>query len=287
MPVNKRIQLLLIISLLISSCMKDDQTDYRVLGSASEGLPVVSTRVVSNVTQNTAMSGGRVISDNGSHVVAYGVCWSTLPDPTINDKFTNDGSGNGDFTSTLTDLSLSTKYYLRAFAKNANGVSYGNQETFTTDSVLHIGMQFQGGLVFYIDPSGVHGLVCTEQDISIAAPWGCANTAIAGADDATIGSGEANTNEIVNDCHDTGIAAKLCADADINGFTDWYLPSKEELKLMYANLQAAQLGNFTYTAYWSSTEMTNVFAWQLAFNSGIVQGASKSVQSAVRAVRAF
>jgi hypothetical protein len=288
MRITKRISFLLFttVSLIFSSCMKDDQVDPRVL-DVTFGVPVVQTKAVTSITQGSAVCGGKVVSNSGDPVLAYGVCWSRLPEPTIKDYITNNGGGNGNYTSTLSNLQVGTTYYVRAFAKNSNGVGYGKELSFTTDSILQLGGEYQGGLVFYIDPSGLHGLICSKTDLSTSAVWGCADTTIAGADGTAIGTGSNNSLDILNGCHTSGIAAELCLNANIEDYTDWFLPSKEELKLMYANLHQEHLGNFLNQAYWSSTEMTNVFAWQLAFNSGIVQGATKALPSGVRAIRAF
>jgi len=94
-------------------------------GNAS--LPTVTTSPVSNITQNTATCGGNVISEGGSSVTAYGVCWSTSQNPTTADNHTTDGSGKGVFVSNLINLSISTIYYIRAYATNGTGTSYGNQ----------------------------------------------------------------------------------------------------------------------------------------------------------------
>ena len=95
-------------------------------------LPTVTTTIVTNVTSTDAMSGGNVTNDGGASVTARGVCWSTSPDPTINDNKTLDGSGTGPFTSHLTNLTHSTTYYIRAYATNSEGTSYGEQKYFTT-----------------------------------------------------------------------------------------------------------------------------------------------------------
>lgn len=273
--------------LSMNSCTKDDQNDPRALELDIYSLPTVTTKSVTEISQVSAVSGGRVLTDGGTPVTSYGVCWSTLQYPTIEDSKTNDGSGVFNFTSKLTNLSVSTTYYLRAFAKNKNGVAYGGQQKFTTESALAIGVEYAGGIIFYLDASGTHGLVCATSDQSLAAVWGCTNYQVPGAEGSVLGTGNENTNEIINNCLFTGIAAGICSQLVHNGYDDWFLPSKDELKLMYTNLKLTGLANFSNTAYWSSTQMTDVFAWQIAFNSGIVQGASKSTPSAVRAIRAF
>jgi len=98
----------------------------------SSNSPIVSTTSVTNITQNTAKSGGKVISEGGTNVNAKGVCWSTLSNPTINDSKTIDGGGIGEFISFVTGLNANTTYYLRAYAINNSGTSYGLQEEFTT-----------------------------------------------------------------------------------------------------------------------------------------------------------
>lgn len=95
-------------------------------------IPSVTTSVVSNITDNFATCGGNVTSDGGATVTARGICWSTNQNPTIGDNHTTDGSGTGAFTSSITSLVPNTTYYVRAYATNSEGTSYGEQKTFTT-----------------------------------------------------------------------------------------------------------------------------------------------------------
>lgn len=95
-------------------------------------LPIVTTNSVSNITSSTALSGGNVTYDGGTAIIARGVCWSTFPNPTINDNQTSDGSGTGAFTSSITGLTPGTTYYVRAYALNTTGTVYGNEFMFTT-----------------------------------------------------------------------------------------------------------------------------------------------------------
>lgn len=94
--------------------------------------PVVSTNAITEITVNSAKSGGVISSDGGSEITAKGVCWSTSENPTINDNKSLDGTGSGQFNSAITGLVAGTKYYVRAYATNAIGTSYGAQLTFTT-----------------------------------------------------------------------------------------------------------------------------------------------------------
>ncbi|MBA7544886.1 hypothetical protein ES705_37247 [subsurface metagenome] len=101
----------------------------------SVNLPTVTTTSVSNITENSAQSGGNVTDDGGAEVTARGVCWSTSENPTIADDKTSDGTGTGSFISSLTGLTANTTYYVRAYATNSVGTSYGNEISFTTLAV--------------------------------------------------------------------------------------------------------------------------------------------------------
>jgi hypothetical protein len=94
--------------------------------------PTVSTCAMTAIGQTTATGNGLVSSDGGSVVTARGSAWNTAPTPTIADSHTVDGSGTGTFVSSLTGLVANTTYYIRAYATNANGTSYGNEVNFMT-----------------------------------------------------------------------------------------------------------------------------------------------------------
>jgi uncharacterized protein (TIGR02145 family) len=94
--------------------------------------PTVTTATITNITQTSATGGGEVTSQGSSSVTIRGVCWSTSSNPTTSDSHTTDGSGTGSFTSNITGLTANTPYYVRAYATNNAGTSYGNQVSFTT-----------------------------------------------------------------------------------------------------------------------------------------------------------
>lgn len=102
------------------------------LSSASK--PTVSTTAPYSVTSSSAEIGGNVTSDGGAPVTQKGVCWSTSADPTTSHNKTEDGSGTGSFTSTISNLSPNTTYHVRAYAINSVGTAYGTDMTFTTSS---------------------------------------------------------------------------------------------------------------------------------------------------------
>jgi uncharacterized protein (TIGR02145 family) len=95
-------------------------------------VPVLFTAAVSAVTETTAECGGIITSDGGATVTARGVCWSTNPTPTVTDSKTSDGAGVGSFVSSITGLTHDTPYYIRAYATNSVGISYGIIRSFTT-----------------------------------------------------------------------------------------------------------------------------------------------------------
>lgn len=95
-------------------------------------IPTVSTTQITAITSVTATGGGEIIKDGGSGITAKGVCWSTSENPTIADSTTVDGIGNEAFISNLTNLTGGTIYYVRAYATNSVGTSYGNEVSFTT-----------------------------------------------------------------------------------------------------------------------------------------------------------
>jgi uncharacterized protein (TIGR02145 family) len=96
----------------------------------------LTTTAVTSVTLTTAVSGGNITADGGGAVTAKGVCWATTPAPTITNSKTSDGTGTGSFTSNLTGLTASTTYYLRAYATNSAGTSYGNEISFNTTGIV-------------------------------------------------------------------------------------------------------------------------------------------------------
>lgn len=102
----------------------------------NSNLATLTTNAVSALTTSSASTGGNITSDGGGAVTARGVCWSTSQNPTTSNSKTTDGSGTGSFTSSITGLTAATTYYIRAYATNSAGTSYGNQLTFVTTQSL-------------------------------------------------------------------------------------------------------------------------------------------------------
>jgi len=155
------------------------------------------------------------------------------------------------------------------------------------------GQSALGGKIAYIlqpgdtgyDANQQHGFVATAADISISTTWGCSGTLIAGADGVVLGTGNQNTIDIMAGCATAGIAARLCGDLVQGGYSDWYLPSKDELNKLYLNQVA--IGGFTGIAYWSSTEIDNDMALIQGFEDGNQAIYNKNNTWNVRAIRSF
>lgn len=162
---------------------------------------------------------------------------------------------------------------------------------------LAIGKSWKGGVIAYIlkpedsgyEADSIHGLIAAEEDLAIA-QWGCAGKLIYGADGSEIGSGKQNTKEIFDSCTTVGTAARICSNLDINGFNDWFLPSRDELRKLNDNKIA--IGGFTDNepyAYWCSTEKDKNYAWTYYISNGYSyeQATTKESLRKVRAIREF
>jgi len=131
-------------------------------------------------------------------------------------------------------------------------------------------------------------LEAAPSDQSPKPEWGCYGYSISGADGTAVGTGEQNTIDIEAGCTTPGTAADICANLSLGGYSDWFLPSKDELNLMYENLKVFGVGGFTDTNYWSSSECyLYLNAWIQSFGGGGQFDAAKKYTYQVRAVRAF
>jgi hypothetical protein len=248
-------------------------------------LPTITTFFVSTVG-DSAILGGDIVNDGGSTVVLRGICYSETPNPNMGSLRTEDGSGIGSFTTVLRGLNLGT-YYARSYAKNSQGVVvYGNELRFSTFS---IGMSYAGGIIFDLDSTGEHGLICAPSDQGYF-PWGCENTDIPNTSTA-VGTGATNTASIMAGCSQRPIAASVCADLVLNGYSDWYLPSIGELQLMHSRLHLQGLGGFNNGWYWSSSQYDALglgYGMLVVFGNGSVGGYNNSYGvGQARPVRAF
>lgn len=124
-----KIQLLLIIFTIVLNACKNNLSQ----------LPTLTTTELSAIDVTNAVSGGDITDDGNANIMARGVCWSTSPLPTLDNSYTSNGEGIGNFVSRLTDLNNATKYYVRAYATNSEGTAYGNELSFTTSATFVCG----------------------------------------------------------------------------------------------------------------------------------------------------
>ena len=266
-------------------------------GSSNIIFPTIITNAVTGITSNSATFGGTISNANGNQIMERGVVYSTTPNPTLNSNKIVIGNGVGTF-DTISALSYdyphilnpNTTYYVRAYAVTENNISaYGNEVSFTTLSVGQAGPG--GGIVFFNKGNTTGGwqyLETATSDQSTGLAWGCNGTSIPGTQ-LTVGSGETNTSLIVASCNEASFPAKLCDNLSLGGQTDWFLPSEDELNLMYKNLYTNNQGNFNISArYWSSTQKDGANAWCFKFSSGSASTNQKNQPNLyVRSVRAF
>ena len=245
--------------------------------------PTIGTAVAGNAQATVPFT--EPSSNGGSAITSY---TATSSPGGITGTISQSGSGD----ITVTGLTNGTSYTFTVTATNAIGTSLASSASNSVTRAIAIGDTYQGGIVFYVDGSG-GGLIAAPSDQSFGAAWGCAGTLITGADGTAIGTGSQNTSDIVNGCSTSGIAAKICADYTDGTYTDWFLPSKDELSLMYDNigkgnaLGLGNIGNFSDNYYWSSTEYGSSRAWEQNFDYGAQYRDPKDVARNVRAVRAF
>lgn len=158
-----------------------------------------------------------------------------------------------------------------------------------------------GGIVFYIDESGQHGLVCTKEDHGVEVKWGDRKKIRRNerfsedlSTTTTIFNKNARKRDGIGEDHAIHICDKLEVIEGGKSFNDWYLPSKEELNLMYLNaviIDSTALSNggspFAKTYYWSATEVDYTSAWIQTFENGKQAQHYKNYNYNVRPVRAF
>jgi hypothetical protein len=151
---------------------------------------------------------------------------------------------------------------------------------------LKIGQYYQGGIIAYLDPTGQHGFIASTEDLGttgVTYKWSLHMGLIVGCTATNIGTGKANTQLMID--NDAYIGLKL-KNLDFNGYKDWYIPSREELKQLYR--QRVDIGGFDNTgAYWSSTEMSGSTALGLNFKTGNVTEYDKTEFENVRPIRSF
>ncbi|MFK7812089.1 MAG: DUF1566 domain-containing protein [Maribacter sp.] len=160
---------------------------------------------------------------------------------------------------------------------------------------LAIGDFHEGGVIFFIDNTGENGLIAAISDLGFDKQWGCPTLISFGAEGIEVGTGAQNTADIIAACDDSNSAAWLCNQLIQNGYEDWFLPSKNELNLLFQNQMiinetALENDGSSFTngnRYWSSSHDLENTVWIQLFSTGQQDGVLKDTEHSVRAIRAF
>ena len=153
---------------------------------ALEGLPVVMTLDMTDITSTTAEGHGKVTDQGGSAVTERGICWSTSPSPTTSGSHVNSGTGTGEYTVSLTNLTPGTKYYVRAYATNSQGTTYGEQKDFTTSATLPTVVTGDiSGTTAHGEVTNAGGAIVTERGIC----WGTSHNPTTAGTHGSSGTG--------------------------------------------------------------------------------------------------
>lgn len=153
--------------------------------------------------------------------------------------------------------------------------------------MIKVGQNHGGGVVFYVDQTGMHGLVVdTTNQVGVKA-WCSGSPTATNATSIALGNGDENSEMIVSTIGSGNYAAYECENLVLNGHDDWFLPSKAELNLLYEQKAAGKVNGLDADFYWSSSETSSTGAWSQSFMNGANSSAHKSGNYGVCAVRVF
>jgi hypothetical protein len=237
-------------------------TSYGSVLSINSGWPLVSAVTVNSLDWPNASFSATVSSDCG--ITQKGFVWNITGNPIINGnqlqgKFTQEGSGTGVFNSIIPQFVPNMTLKIRAYAQNEIGMIYGPETTVTINAFSgghYIGESFAGGIIFYLDETGQHGMVCSPETIGPFL-YGCGD--IDSHSEVTFGSGAQNTANMVGSCSGVITAASEILSFSGNGFSDWFLPSKEELERVFQNTILTGITSRTGGNYLSSSQYVGGF----------------------------
>lgn len=240
----------------------------------------------SNGLVSIEIGGGTVVSGN-----FQAINWADGP---FFVKTETDPDGGNNYTITGVSQLLSVPYALHAkTAESIAGTTPGG-------GTRYVGELYGGGVVFWVDNTGKHGLIVSMVTLSTTQAW--SNIANNFTNKTNDWNGASNTQAIITQSGHATSAARLCddytnADYGTGVYDDWYLPSMGEANLLWVSFYQVQKaliidGNpltmpIERLRFWTSTEYDNSYAWTFPFGSGYINYNAKSTDYAVRAIRAF
>jgi hypothetical protein len=271
-------------------------------GVSEAGATVNATGIsttLGTIGATTAVVSG-VISSTNARTTSIGVIYSTDSNfGTYSTSSTQSNVASGTHAISLSGLTASTTYHAKAFIINKAGTSYGPAVSFTTTTPpIEVGNSYGGGLVFYIFQSGdpgyvageTHGLIASSSDLSTYTDWKNNGGFTDIATGTGIGTGLANTNAIISSHGSSATYAAGFARAyNGGGYTDWYLPSRDELYKMHISIGqgANNIANMRSETYWSSSQSDSYQAYYMFAQNGSITTIWKDWGKAVRAIRTF
>jgi hypothetical protein len=271
-------------------------------GVSEAGATVNATGIsttLGTIGATTAVVSG-VISSTNARTTSIGVIYSTDSNfGTYSTSSTQSNVASGTHVFTLSGLSSTTTYHAKSFIVNIAGTSYGPAVSFTTTTPpIEVGNSYGGGLVFYIFQSGdpgyvageTHGLIASPSDQAIYTDWKNNGGFTDIATGTGIGTGLANTNAIISSHGSSAsYAAGFARAYNGGGYTDWYLPSRDELYKMHISIGqgANNIAQLVRETYWSSSQSDSYQAYYMFAQSGNITTVWKDWGKAVRAIRTF
>ena len=264
------------------------------LMSPEGSIPTVSTFPISTFGFNSATISGAVTFNGGKSVLAKGLCYSKSPYPNISDFVTATDTGNGSMSYTLNNLDSNSRYFVRAFAQNQNGIAYGSQQEFTTKRTIAVGDTFGGGIVAYILKAGdigyvqgeQHGIIVSEiHPINQRVEYGSCGSGLSYPEyqsnimvlDSTktqrrLLSAIHNMNLINSSCSNISSVTYYVNNWMYNGYSDWVVPSLDDLYAIKSNQSiinnSLDINHQLKTGgvqYWSSTTYGQFGVFQVSF----------------------
>lgn len=302
---------LLLLTLVVNAQTPPNAFNYSAVARNAAGQPIATTTIGIQITiLKTSPTGVSQYSENHFvHTDAFGLFNLVIGAGAVqsgsmatidwsNDnyylKVGMDAAGGTNFLIMGTTQLLSVPYAL--YAKSAGSVSGGGSGGSFTH---YIGEEFGGGVIFHLwkDNAGIeHGLIVDKTDLSTAQVWSNIDATLIGSSAQSSWDGLSNSNAIVGQAGHTSSASALCLNSTNGGQSDWYLPSIQELNMLWNNYYTVarsltQISGATQlqsAGYWSSSE-SDLFtsAWYFLFNGGPSYSDYKFLTFYVRAVRAF